>query len=228
MRDNPEERVVEAICEHAEALGWRWERETQIPGWGRTDILLYPSEYLKWLVEAKAELVTHRDLRRALVQVNGYRPFVSPDIVSIVANWFHSGEGAPPYHEWGRQFDTTIYDLEQMRDEMDSWKRAVETHHARRALEDSVDEWRHGHSEPRPYRLVPYLSIHIPRGLRAWREVHALLDGVENVVQMGSSEFVIEHPDSDLVDQFDALGVEVTLGESKLGDAFCEPWPRAT
>lgn len=75
----PERRMVRRLAEFADRIGWGAIEEAPIPGWsGRADLILEPRQHADtWLIEAKHTIATNQDLRDAITQAIGYRPFVA-------------------------------------------------------------------------------------------------------------------------------------------------------
>lgn len=108
-----EDLVVDRVLTCADRLGWTWDREVGLPGWGRCDFLLYPKPWVYWLVEAKADLRQRGQLRRGLQQVNAYRHFLTPARTFLIASAF--SESGVPYYSWGSLFDIDVLGPRQLR-----------------------------------------------------------------------------------------------------------------
>lgn len=75
----PERRMIRRLTDFATRIGWAAIEEVAVPVWrGRADLILQPRPNGPiWLIEAKQTIATNNDLRDAITQAIGYRPFIS-------------------------------------------------------------------------------------------------------------------------------------------------------
>jgi hypothetical protein len=71
--------MVRRIACFGTRIGWATLEEAPIPIWGgRVDLILQPRPSADtWIIEAKQALTSNQDLRDAITQAIGYRPFAT-------------------------------------------------------------------------------------------------------------------------------------------------------